>query len=221
MSDVNSMPTIPELETEAKNLSQQLTPNQALFCTEYLKDRNGTRAYQRAYPNCKSENAAAVNAVKLLRNAKIDEYIKTELEIIASKHKISVENLKAEESKIINRNIKALVDENSTPIPLADLPDDIAALVDQFEVKPVILKTVDSRGVSTSETQYQYKYKLADRGAALGRMERHLGMYKDKKEISGPGGEPLDVDSMTRNDLARRIAFLFNQAIYEGGEEKS
>ena len=35
-----------------------------------------TQAYKSAYPNVKSNNAAAVNGNKLLRNAKIDEYIK-------------------------------------------------------------------------------------------------------------------------------------------------
>ena len=46
-----------ELETEADKLRKNLTANQLIFCTEYLKDRNATQAYLRAYPNCKSENA--------------------------------------------------------------------------------------------------------------------------------------------------------------------
>ena len=41
------------------------------YCTEDEWFLNGTRAYLKAYKNCQSENAAAVNAGKLLRNAKV------------------------------------------------------------------------------------------------------------------------------------------------------
>ena len=46
------------------------------YCTEDECFLNGTRAYLKAYKNCQSENAAAVNAGKLLRNAKIKQAIK-------------------------------------------------------------------------------------------------------------------------------------------------
>ena len=48
---------------------KKLTPKQQLFKQEYLKHFNGTKAYQLVY-KC-SENVAAVNASRLLRNAKI------------------------------------------------------------------------------------------------------------------------------------------------------
>ena len=57
-----------------------MTERQKTFCDEYLIDLNATRAYKSAYPNVKSNNAAAVNGNKLLRNAKIDEYIKKRLD---------------------------------------------------------------------------------------------------------------------------------------------
>nr|DAI26145.1 MAG TPA: Terminase small subunit [Caudoviricetes sp.] len=46
------------------------------YCTEDECFLNGTRAYLKAYKNCQSENAAAVNAGKLLRNAKVKQAIK-------------------------------------------------------------------------------------------------------------------------------------------------
>lgn len=56
-------------------MAKTLTTNQRLFCEEYLKDRNGTRAYKAAYPNVKNENVASVAASNLLRNIKISEYL--------------------------------------------------------------------------------------------------------------------------------------------------
>lgn len=52
-----------------------MTEKQRKFADEYLIDCNATRAYKSAYPNCKSDNAAAVSSSKLLRNHKIKTYI--------------------------------------------------------------------------------------------------------------------------------------------------
>lgn len=53
----------------------KLTPKQKRFCEEYLVDLNATRAYKEAYPNVKKDDTAAVNASRMLRNAKVSEYI--------------------------------------------------------------------------------------------------------------------------------------------------
>lgn len=62
-----------------------MTEKQKIFCDEYLIDLNGTRAYKAAYPNIKSDNAAAVRANKLLKKKEIKEYIQQRLDELASK----------------------------------------------------------------------------------------------------------------------------------------
>ena len=42
-----------------------MTEKQKLFCDEYLKDTNATRAYLTVYANCKSATSAAPLASKL------------------------------------------------------------------------------------------------------------------------------------------------------------
>lgn len=61
-----------------------LTAKQKMFADEYLIDLNATRAYMAVYKSCKTENSAAVNASKLLRNAKVKAYIDKQLEKINS-----------------------------------------------------------------------------------------------------------------------------------------
>lgn len=63
-------------------MTDKLTDKQQIFADEYLKDLNGTRAYKVAYPNVKKDSVAAVNASKLLRNAKVRKYIDEQLEIM-------------------------------------------------------------------------------------------------------------------------------------------
>jgi len=68
---------------------KKLTPKQQLFKQEYLKHFNGTKAYQLVY-KC-SENVAAVNASRLLRNAKIQLALATATQKQAEKAEITVE----------------------------------------------------------------------------------------------------------------------------------
>lgn len=52
-----------------------MTDRQEKFCIEFVRCGNATEAYKRAGYEVKSDNAAAVNASKLLRNTKIQEHI--------------------------------------------------------------------------------------------------------------------------------------------------
>jgi len=56
-------------------MADKLTPKQEMFIREYLIDLNATQAYLRAGYNVKSEDVAAVNAKRLLSNAKIEAAI--------------------------------------------------------------------------------------------------------------------------------------------------
>ena len=60
----------------------KLTDKQIIFANEYLVDLNATRAYKKAYPNVKKDSVAAVNGNRLLRNAKVKNYIDENLKKI-------------------------------------------------------------------------------------------------------------------------------------------
>lgn len=61
-----------------------MTEKQKRFCDEYLVDLNGTRAYKAAYPSVKSDEAARVNASRLLTNANVRAYLDERLEALRS-----------------------------------------------------------------------------------------------------------------------------------------
>lgn len=62
------------------------TPKQIIFASEYLIDFNATRAYKAAYKNIKNDETAAVNGNRLLRNAKVKNYIDEKLKEIEDKN---------------------------------------------------------------------------------------------------------------------------------------
>lgn len=63
----------------------ELTDKQMIFANEYLVDLNATRAYKKAYPNVKKDSVAASNGNRLLRNAKVKNYIDEQLKKIEDK----------------------------------------------------------------------------------------------------------------------------------------
>lgn len=70
-----------------------LTAKQQLFVKEYLVDLNATQAYKAAGYSVKSDNAAAVEGHKLLRNPKIAAEIKQAMDKRAEKVEIKAEQV--------------------------------------------------------------------------------------------------------------------------------
>ena len=76
----------------------------------------------------------------------------------------------------------------------------------------------DFSAVTTRIEDIIYEQKFTGAAADLlnpNIIARDLGLA-DKKEVSGPDGDAIEIDDITRNELARRVAFLFNKAIHEG-----
>jgi len=157
-------------------LRDELTPNQRVFCDEYLKDRNGTRAYLAAYKNVKSENTAAVEASKNLRKPKLKKYLDAISAQLAEKNEITVSRILKEEARLAFSDLGDIFNGRTT-IPPDQLPEDVRRAIAGVEVTT---RTFDD---GSSETTY--KYKFWDKGKALQRLERHLGM-------DGQGDESIE-----------------------------
>lgn len=69
-----------------------LNPKQLKFCHHYLTSGNATEAYKLAY-SVESDEVAAVNASKLLRNAKVLEIIAGFQKMMQEETKITVESV--------------------------------------------------------------------------------------------------------------------------------
>ena len=87
----------------------KLTEKQKLFVDEYLIDLNATRAYKAVYPNVKKDSSAAVCAAKLLRNAKVKDYIDEQLEKVSSGKIADVQEVMEYLTKVMRREMKESV----------------------------------------------------------------------------------------------------------------
>lgn len=91
---------------------------------------------------------------------------------------------------------RSLFNEHGDLIDPKDLPDDIAHSLTEVST------TVSRSGDTT------HKIKFTPRHAANEALGRHLGMFRDRMELTGKDGAPLDE---INNDALRRIAFALEK----------
>lgn len=189
-----------------------LTPKQKIFANEYLIDLNATRAYKAAYTNCKTDDAAAAAGARLLRNVKVAEYIQERMKDREKRTEITQDWVLQELYKIAKANgtdfaqiVREPVIHNNSYvidpdtgqlrtvdvvriIPTADLPDDKRAAV-----------------ASIKESKFGISVESYDRLKALELIGRHLGMFKDKMELSGQIDTNNPYAELTTEELKRLI----------------
>lgn len=83
----------------------KLTPKQKAFCVEYIKSGNATQSYMAVY-NVKNENTAAVNATRMLRNAKVIDYLQKYANKLDQKRIASIEEVQEWWTKIFTGKVK-------------------------------------------------------------------------------------------------------------------
>ena len=185
-----------------------LTAKQANFADEYLVDFNAVRAYRAAYPGCKSDNTAGVEGHRLLKNPKIADYIQKRMQDRQVRTEITQDRVLREYAKLGFFDPRKLFNADGSPREIADLDDDTAAAIAGLDV----LEVYEGTGADRKFVGYVKKYKIANKIGALDSIAKHLGMFIDRQEITGPDGGPLQMQvsriagmTETELDAARKL----------------
>lgn len=149
-----------------------LTPKQKLFVDEYLIDLNATQAAIRAgySPN----NADKIGS-ELLGKTRVSDAISKAMAERSRRTGINQDRILMELAKIALVNPANVVDFDEATILDSALPEDLAAVA---SVKVKRFPTKEGEGI-------EREIKFYDKTKALDLAGRHLGMFKDKLEVSG------------------------------------
>ena len=160
---------------------KELPPKRELFLQEYVKDFNGTRAYKAVY-HSKTDNAAAVEARKLLRNPQLKERLTEIMNATAERNSLT-------EDMIINE-LKCIAFSKGS-----DYTKLIKRTVDNYEIDVAEnvptdeLTETQKKAISCIEnTKYGVKVSTYDKVKALELLGKHIGMFRDKVDISAEDG---------------------------------
>ena len=161
-------------------MSRKLTPKQAAFVQEYLKDLNATQAAIRAGFSAKT---AEWIGPQVLGKSHVADAIAEAIKAREARTQITQDRVLREFARIAFLDPRALFDDNGSPRRIVDLDDDTAAAVSGLDVA-----TVGNVEMGIGEVQ---KIKIADKIAALTQLGRHLGMFNDKLKVGGDAENPL------------------------------
>ena len=161
-----------------------MTKKQKIFADEYLIDLNATRAYKFAYPRVKNDDIAAANASRLLRNAKVAAYISERMQERQKRTEVT-------QDRVIEE-LAAIAFARATDF--AQIVDGCVVLTDTKELSETQIKAI----AGIKEGKFGIELKLNDKEKALELLGRHLGMFKDKLEVSGLESEQSKLDDLIR-----------------------
>lgn len=165
-----------------------LTPRQARFVEEFLVDLSGGAAAKRAgYTG--TEEALAVTASRLRRKPAVAAAIIAAQEARAGRveQRLTSTLLKAdrvleEVSHMAFADPAAIVDTSGRVLALKDMPESVRRAVSLVKVR------ADGDGATVTEVRFW------DKGKSLELAMRHLGMLRDKVELSGANGQALSIN---------------------------
>jgi phage terminase small subunit len=163
--------------------NKKLTKNQRIFVDEYLKDRNGTRAYKAAYPKVKKDTVAWAAASRLLSNVKVQAAVDAGLEEIHKEARIEAADIRRELARIGFSDIRKIFDENGNLKLPKDWDDAAAAAISSVEVV--------TKPLGDGEVEYVHKIKTWDKKGSLELLGKELKMFTDKVDATINDKEPL------------------------------
>ena len=148
-----------------------MTKKQKIFADEYLIDLNATRAYRVAYPSVKKDETAAQAGSRMLRNVKVAEYIQERMEERQKRTEITQDRVLEELAAIAF----------ARAADFAEVKDGFVIIKDTAGLSEQQIKAI----AGIKEGKFGVELKLNDKEKALELLGRHLGMFKDKVEVSG------------------------------------
>jgi phage terminase small subunit len=160
-----------------------MTPKQAIFYGEYIKDGNATRA---AIAAGASEKNAHVAGARLLKNPAVAEAVAAWQARQVTKLEITAERVLSELVKLATYDPGNLYDKDGNQIPVHKLDDVTRAAVAGVDIDTI--ETVKIGPGSESATTIRTitrKMKLADKGANLERLGRYFKLFTDNLNHSG------------------------------------
>ena len=163
-----------------------MTEKQKIFADEYLIDLNATRAYRQAYPSGKKDETAAQAGSRMLRNVKVAEYIAERMQARQERTEITQDRVLEE--------LAAIAFARATDY--AEVKDDQVFIKDTAGLSENQIKAI----AGIKQGKFGIEVKLNDKEKALELLGRHLGMFKDRVEVSG-----LEEEKTKLSDLIEQM----------------
>lgn len=182
-----------------------LTAKQELFCKEYIVDLNATQAAIRAGY---SEKTAEIIGHENLRKPYIAKRVQQLIDKRSNKVEIKADDVLRYLDDVLHTSttdiVTVVTKQGKRHLPNGDVEDIEYQTV---EVRDTETLTAAQKAAiaSIKQTKDGIEVKLHDKTKIAELAMRHLGLLIERKEITGAGGEPIQlvVAAMTDEELER------------------
>ena len=189
-----------------------MTDKQIIFANEYLIDLNGTRAYKDAYPHVKNDNTAAAAATRLMNNPEVKDYIDKRIKDRLERIEVTQDDVIQELAAIAFANGSDYAKVVTKPVMIQTSEGDYVPALDsegnQMYYQAVEIEETEEltkRQIKAISGIKQGKNGIElttyDKVKALELLGKHLGIFKDKVEVSGNINNPFE--GLTTEQLLR------------------
>lgn len=168
---------------------ETLTDKQRVFCEEYLVDLNATAAAKRAgYADKNARTTAQQN----LEHPAVIKYLNQLIKQRSERTQVTSDNVITELARLAFVDIRKLFDQDGALVPVTQWPDEVAAAVASVETDELF----EGYGEDRHQVGVTRKIKLWDKPRSLELLGKHLKLWVERVESSGPNGGPIQ----TRDD---------------------
>lgn len=189
-----------------------MTDKQIIFANEYLIDLNGTRAYKEAYPHVKNDNTAAAAATRLMNVPDVKEYIEKRIKDRLERIEVTQDDVIQELAAVGFANVPEYAKVVTKPVMIQTSEGDYVPALDsegnQMYYQAVEIEETEEltkRQIKAISGIKQGKNGIElttyDKVKALELLGKHLGIFKDKVEVSGNINNPFE--GLTTEQLLR------------------
>ena len=154
-----------------------LNARQQAFLRNLLEGMGEQQAYEAVEGYHAQGPAAAANASRLLKNAKFRAEYEKILSRVANKAEATKERVLREDCCIAYSDIGNIF-KNDRIVPPAELPESMRRAISSVKIHKRIIGNGENCVI-----EHTFEYRLWDKGRALERISKHLGLYeKDNRQ---------------------------------------
>ena len=187
-----------------------LTKKQQRFVSEYLVNLNATQAAFRAGY---SKRTAKQQGARLLTNVDVQKAVEEGQKAIGERNELS-QDMVVQELRLLGFSNMAdymtVTKDGSLTADFTKLTREQAAAIHEVTVD----EFTDGKGKDARPVR-RVKFKLADKRAALVDLGRHLGIFRDRVELTDKGGKPIPVANVDYSDMPAEEAARRYKAFIE------
>ena len=171
-----------------KKISSVLTDRERVFVGEYIISLSSKDAAEKAgYSKGTAATIASTWVSDPKKKPRVYKAIEEAMKKREHRTEVKQDRVLLELARIGFASIKDAFDENNNLKEIKDLDDDVAAAISSIEIEDLF----DGRGADRTHIGYTKKIKFWNKNDALNTIAKHLGMLKEKMELTGKDGNPL------------------------------